>query len=301
MNTIELDNATPDITGQQAREHLIGSLPVHERRRTLAGIATAVLEGGDGPPLVLLHGPGAYAAHWLSIIPALESRYRVVIPDLPGHGSSELGDQPLDGARVLLWLGELIERTCAAERPALIGELVGGAIAMRFAARYPMRVRRLVLVDTFGLTPFLPARDFGQALHEFARTPSSRTHDELWQKCAYDLPRLRGRMGALWPPFEAYNLDRARTAATQVATQALMAEFAALPMAASDLAQLATPTTLIWGRHDLATPLGVAEAASARYGWGLHVIEQANDAPAIEQPEAFVRALLDALEKEKPR
>ena len=56
----------------------------------------------------------------------------------------------------------------------------------------------------------------------------------------------------------------------------------------AELARIAVPTTLIWGRHDLATPLSVAEAASARYGWPLHVIEDAADDPPIEQPEAFL-------------
>ena len=55
------------------------------------------------------------------------------------------------------------------------------------------------------------------------------------------------------------------------------------------------PTTLIWGRHDLATRLAVAEAASERHGWPLHVIEDSADDPPIEQPEAFVGALRTAL------
>ena len=63
----------------------------------------------------------------------------------------------------------------------------------------------------------------------------------------------------------------------------------------ADLARIAVPTTLIWGRHDLATPLSVAEAASARYGWPLHVIENCTDDPPIEQPEALLRALRAAL------
>ena len=64
----------------------------------------------------------------------------------------------------------------------------------------------------------------------------------------------------------------------------------------ADLARIAVPTTLIWGRHDLATPLPIAEAASARYGWPLHVIEDAGDDPPIEQPEAFLNALRVALD-----
>lgn len=58
---------------------------------------------------------------------------------------------------------------------------------------------------------------------------------------------------------------------------------------------IAGPMPLIGGRHDLATPLPIAEAASARYGWPLHVIEHTADDPPIEQPEAFVRALRAAL------
>jgi pimeloyl-ACP methyl ester carboxylesterase len=57
---------------------------------------------------------------------------------------------------------------------------------------------------------------------------------------------------------------------------------------------------LIWGRHDLATPLSVAEAASTRYGWPLQVIDDAADDPAVEQPEATVRALRRALHPEAP-
>ena len=50
-----------------ARERLLAGMPVTERRLELAGISTAVLEGGDGPPVVLLHGPGEYAAKWMRV------------------------------------------------------------------------------------------------------------------------------------------------------------------------------------------------------------------------------------------
>jgi pimeloyl-ACP methyl ester carboxylesterase len=51
--------------GVDARERLLAAMPVTERQLQLAGISTAVLEGGDGPPVVLLHGPAGYAAHWM--------------------------------------------------------------------------------------------------------------------------------------------------------------------------------------------------------------------------------------------
>jgi pimeloyl-ACP methyl ester carboxylesterase len=77
--------------------------------------------------------------------------------------------------------------------------------------------------------------------------------------------------------------------------RSLMRQLAsAIPSA--DLERIAVPTTLIWGRHDLGVRLDVAEAASARYSWPLHVIENARDDPAIEQPEAFLEALRAALD-----
>jgi FAD/FMN-containing dehydrogenase len=94
-------------------------------------------------------------------------------------------------------------------------------------------------------------------------------------------------MNERWEAFRTYNVDRARTPSVQAALGALMRAFGA----AADLARIAVPTALIWGRHDLATPLAVAEAASARYGWPLHVVEDCADDPPIEQPEAFLRTL----------
>jgi pimeloyl-ACP methyl ester carboxylesterase len=74
-----------------------------------------------------------------------------------------------------------------------------------------------------------------------------------------------------------------------------MSGFGLRPIPAADLAQITAPTSLIWGRHDLQTPLRVAEAASARYGWPLHVIDGARDDPFFEQPVAALRALLAEL------
>ncbi|NIP58456.1 MAG: hypothetical protein GWM92_09305 [Gemmatimonadetes bacterium] len=55
------------------------------------------------------------------------------------------------------------------------------------------------------------------------------------------------------------------------------------------------PTHLIWGRHDKAIPLRVAEDAASRHGWPLHVIDDARDDPKLEQPEAFLGAMRRAL------
>src|SRR3990170_3292077 len=75
-----------------ARGQLLAGIPVSERRLELAGIPTAVLEGGHGPPIVLLHGPGESAANWRWVIPELVATHRVIAPDLPAHGSTAAPD-----------------------------------------------------------------------------------------------------------------------------------------------------------------------------------------------------------------
>jgi pimeloyl-ACP methyl ester carboxylesterase len=277
-----------------ARKRLLADVPMEERRLQLAGFSTAVLEGGGGSPLVLLHGPGGNATHWIRVIPDLVTSHHVVAPDLPGQGASEVAEGPLDADRVIAWLGELIERTCPSP-PALVGFALGGSIAARFAGARGARISRLVLVDTLGLTSFDPTPRFGLALRNFLAQPTEHTHDVLWRRCAADLDRLRRDMGERWEPFRAYNVERAATPSVQAALGTLMERLGVPPIPPAELARISVPTTLIWGRHDLATPLQAAESASTRYGWALHVIEDCGDDPPIEQPEAFLRALRSGL------
>jgi pimeloyl-ACP methyl ester carboxylesterase len=279
-----------------ARARLLSTIPLVERKLDLAGVRTAVLEGGDGSPVVLLHGPGEYAAKWIRVIPDLAKSHRVVAPDLPGHGNSVAPGGAVEADQVLDWLGALVEHTCPTP-PVLIGQILGGAIAARFAARDLDRLSRLVLVDTFGLAPFRPAPEFGQALTAFLSGPDEETHDGLWRYCAFDLNRLQRQMGESWDLIKAYNLDRARASPLHATQQSLMEQFGMPAISPAELERIAVPTTLIWGRHDLATPLSVAEAAGKRYGWQLCVVEDAADDPPIEQPEAFLEALNKVFER----
>ena len=291
---VDLEQPRLRTPGEDARERLLAAMPVSERRLQLAGISTAVLEGGDGPPVVLLHGPGAVAAEWMRVIPDLVTTHRVVAPDLPGHGASEVTDGSLDGDRVLAWLGELIERTCTA-RPVLVGHILGGAIAARFASAAGDGIRGLVLVNPLGLARFRPPPAFALALMRHVARPTERSFDRLWRRCAADPAGMRTQMGEHWDALESYVLDRARTPSVKSAMRVLMKELGVPAIPERDLARITAPTTLIWGRHDRVLRLRIAEAASARYGWPLHVIENAGNEPNLEQPEAFLETLRSAL------
>ena len=145
-------------SGELARELLIAGLPVTERKLDVHGVGTAVLEGGHGRPIVLLQPE--FGAVWMQVIPELVVTHRVITPDLPGLGASEISNGRIDACGVISWLGELIDRTCESP-PVLVGKGAAGALAARFAVEHAGSVDRLVLVDShgLGLVPTTPRND----------------------------------------------------------------------------------------------------------------------------------------------
>jgi pimeloyl-ACP methyl ester carboxylesterase len=281
--------ATQVEIGTTARERLLARLPVEERRLELAGISTSLLEGGDGPPLVLLHGPGEFAGKWLRVLPDLVETNRVVAPDLPAHGASEVPSSAPSTELLLEWLDDLIERTCP-RPPTLVGHVLGGAIAARYAVQRSPRLQSLVLVDTLGLARFRPRPAFAAGLIGFQVRPSERSYERFMRQCSADLDGLRSEMGDRWEPFVAFNLETARGPGAKAIGR--MLRKVGLPVIPpADLERISVPTSLIWGRQDRANRLRIAERAGARYGWPLHVIEDCADDPPRDRPEAFVEAL----------
>jgi len=272
-----------------AREQLLQAVPVSERTLPLAGISTPILEGGTGQPVILLHGPGGNAFHWMSLIPGLVRTHRVIAPDLPGHGASQVNDGPLDQHRVVRWLDELIDVT-AGEAPIVVGAALGGAIALLYASQ-KNRIGRLILLGSMGLAPFEPTPEFGAALHQFLGRPTPETQEALWKECVYDLAELRTALGANWSAFDGYNLDRAQSPEVMASLMQLMELFGLPAIPPRDLEKIRVPTRLVWGRHDRAIPLGVARTASERYGWPLQVIEDAGADLALENPAAVAAAI----------
>jgi pimeloyl-ACP methyl ester carboxylesterase len=285
--------STQRSAGDDARTRLLSGLPVTERRLQSAGVSTAVLDGGDGPPMVLL--AGEFAAVWMRVIPDLVTTHHVIAPDLPGLGASEAPDGPLDADAALAWLDDLIDRTCAIP-PVLVGKGAGGALAARYTIEHGDRVDRLVLVDTYGLDRFRPPPGMALSFVGILLRPSERGLQRSFRNyCFVDLDGVRAAMGERYEWMAAYALDRFRSPSVKAAMRSLFRVLASI-IPPVDLDRIAVPTTLIWGRHDLGIRLNVAEAASVRYGWPLRVIENARDDPAVEEPAAFLEALRSALE-----
>lgn len=129
-----------------------------------AGISTAYLEGGAGDAVVLLHGsgPGVSArSTWQPTFGALAAGHRVLAPDLAGFGATERRPGFRYGLRA--WLLQVVGFLDALrlERASLVGNSLGGALALALATHSPQRFDRLVLVGSAGLkfpvTPGLEA------------------------------------------------------------------------------------------------------------------------------------------------
>lgn len=271
------------------RRKLIADLPVKEYQLKAGEIPTAYLEGGEGIPLVLLHGPGESAVWWMRVIPHLVKEFKVIVPDLPGHGSSGSPNEILSKKIVLEWFNEFLHKTCT-KPPVLIGHVVGGAIAARYAIQHGKKLKHLFLVDSLGLSAFRPAPRFVFEFLRFMISSTEKSYLRFLPQCMYDVNELSRGMGKYWQPFLDYNLASAKDPEKKSAAKGIMS---ALSGKISDdgLEKIHVPVTLIWGRHDKANRLKVAIKISEKYGWPLHIIEDTRDDPKLEKPDAFVKAV----------
>ena len=114
------------------------------------GVRLRYFVGGDGPPVVCLHGLGGAASNWGEVAGRLVERHRLLIPDLPGHGASS----PLPVTPNLNPFADIV--ALVAEREAMapavvVGHSLGGVVALRLAVRHPEAVAGLVLAGAAGI------------------------------------------------------------------------------------------------------------------------------------------------------
>src|SRR5262249_38080698 len=120
------------------------------RRVTVDGVGLAVDDQGRGPAIVCLPPMGQGAGGFAALRARLAPRWRVIAPDWPGQGRSDPDRVPPSAARYADLLGGLLD-ACAVDRAVLLGNSIGGAAAIRYAAAHPERVSALVLENPGGL------------------------------------------------------------------------------------------------------------------------------------------------------
>lgn len=263
-----------------------------EKFVTLFGAKVRYLEAGDAskPTVILLHGLGGNAdLGWGFNIGAILAKYHVLAPDQIGFGKS---DKPIMNYRVGTYVDFLDKfmTELKIEKASLVGNSMGGWIAALYAAKYPARVDKLVLVDAAG---YAPAKGFDYRLLQ-GLAPSTREGVRSMVKLIL------------------YNSD-------MFLSDAAVDSFIAARIAANDsftvMALLKTielgedyfdtqvktikqPTLIVWGKQDGLTPVSEGERLKKDIaGSELVVFDKCGHIPQAEKAPEFNAAVMTFLEK----
>ncbi|MEP6626005.1 MAG: alpha/beta fold hydrolase [Acidimicrobiia bacterium] len=278
-------------------------------RRTVEihGHEIAYRTGGAGPVVLLVHGMAGSSSSWTPVLEDLAEHVTVVAPDLPGHGRSDKprGDYSL-GAHASILRDLLV--SLGHERATVVGQSLGGGIAMQLAYQYPERCERLGLVCAGGLgaevMPLLRALTLPGAeyLMPLAMQPFVRSSVETVTGWA-------GKVG-LRPAPATVEMWRAYTSLIDpdnreafLQTLRAVVDVKGQRVSARDRLHLAArmPTLIVWGENDPVIPVAHAyEAHEAMPGSRLEVMPGLGHFPHCEDPRRFAAILLDFVATTEP-
>jgi triacylglycerol lipase len=241
---------------------------------------------GTGRTVVIVHGVGGHKEDWIEVASALANKRRVIGIDMLGFGESSKNGDDLSMPVQAAAIRALLEHHNV-ERADLVGNSVGGWVAATFAAQYPDRLNRLLLVDPAGFkamfegTPpvnFDPNNpDEMEAVIEITINSAAANKDGLARKA-----------------FEAY---------VKSGEKAISGTWSRSLFTSTRLEELfpkiTTPTLVLWGAEDKLFPSVLAEVFSAQIsGSNKLLIPDAGHFPHIDNPQATIKALSDYLSTE---
>lgn len=253
------------------------TIQAQPRRLVVRDTPVDLLAGGEGPPLLYLHGAGT-AGRWLRFQERLAGRFSVTFPSHPGHGGAPAAEWIEDVSDLAFHYLDLLD-ALGLDRVHLVGASFGGWIAAELATMASHRLRSLVLIDPVGIKiegwiyPFL----FGMELPELVAT--------LFHDPAAALP-LAPRDASVDTVVELY---RQNTALARVAWNPYLYD----PRLRRRLARIATPTLLCWGAHDRLAPPACAQTWRSQIpGAELRVFAGSGHLPHLEEPDAVAEAVV---------
>ncbi len=258
---------------------------------------------GAGPPVVLLHGLGEAALVWHGNMPSLASQFTVYAPDLPGHGRSGRARPPYTPEQGAAFVTGFLDGL-AISSAHLVGNSLGGLLALQVARDHPGRVRSLVLEDSAGLgreaAGFLRAMALPGVGEGMAR-PSRGSIRRLMRILFYNPALIPSDL------VEALYEERRRPGNKEALLHILRAGVTVRGVKAAmvlrdHLSSLSVPTLVMWGRQDRVFPVAHGEEAARRLPQGrIHVLEECGHWPHIERREEFDQVLADFLVGQEAR
>ncbi len=246
-----------------------------------------MMDGGDGTPLVLLHGFGSDLNNWLFNQPALAAAQRVCALDLPGHGASskEVGSAGVDwmAAAVVEFLDAL-----GLEKAHFAGLSMGGAIALHLACNHSPRVASITLICSAGLGPEID----GDYIEAFLAARRRKELKPVLAKLFADPRLLRREM--IDQVLKYKRLDGVEAALAAIAA-GFFGEGRQTCDFSGRIGGLPVPAQVIWGRRDRIIPVRHAEALSAALS--CHILDDAGHMVHMERAGAVNKLIAEFLQE----
>jgi len=264
--------------------------------------------GGAGRPLVMVHGLGGSSLNWMAVGPEIANTHHAIAIDLAGFGQTPLFQRSAGVGRNADLVHEFIEKVIG-EPVAIMGNSMGGHIAVLEAAAHPAWVSEMILVDPaipgdhvtrpeparLGVMAALTVPGLAEILLDRrvrVLGPEGLVHETLGLVCADPsrVPpdvvdahiRLTSERARLGPQNGRAFLQASRSIGLRMAD----------PRFWLQVARVRAPTLIIHGSLDRLIPLAAArELARRRPDWTLDVLEGVGHVPMMEAPELFIAAL----------
>jgi pimeloyl-ACP methyl ester carboxylesterase len=273
------------------------------RELTIHGHRVTYRTAGEGPVLLLIHGMAGSATTWKHVMPALSKKFTVVAPDMLGHGYSEKGAGDYSLGALASSLRDILV-ALGHDRASIVGQSLGGGVAMQLAYQYPERCERLVLVSSGGL-----GREVNPLLRVLSLPGSAAV---LSLACSAPIQRaiagfagMASRVGLqpqpviveLWRSYSSLGDEETRRSFLR--TLRAVIDRGGQAVSAANRLHLAAemPTLIIWGNADPIIPVEHAHEAHALIeGSRLEIFDQVGHYPHVEAPEHFVAVLTEFVE-----
>lgn len=255
---------------------------------TVRGQVIPYLEGGEGDPLVLIHGFAGDKDNYTRVARYLVPHFRVIVPDLPGFG--EAARDPNVGYRMSDQVSNLVifMEQLGLSRVHLGGNSMGGFIAAQMAGSHPERVASLWLLDAAG-TEAAHSSEVLQRYRNSGEVPLLvHTEDdfrELMKTATYRVPFM---------PYCVQSFFAQRAMADCPLHSKIMEELAASPLLEQQFSSIDTPALIVWGEEDQMLDLAGASALHVLLpNSQLRIVPGVGHMPMLESPQGSARDYLD--------
>jgi pimeloyl-ACP methyl ester carboxylesterase len=251
-----------------------------EKRILIKGLEANYKIAGQGQPFFILHGWGGSSGSWIEIQKRLTKEgFRVIVPDFPGFGKSLAPKEAWQVDNYVQWLKNFIEEMNIKEPFFLLSHSFGGRVAIKFAAKYPQKIKALILCSSAGIKS---ERDFkGKIFFALSRIGEYLFSQKFLRKFK------DGARNIFYQIIRQRDYLRAKGAMRETVKKVLAEDLI------NYLSQIKNKTLIVWGNADRMVPIKFAYIMEEKIpNSKLIILPKIGHSPHLEVPEKLVEEIL---------